>query len=958
MSGISVSGGGLEEAHALGSGADLAPRPEGSRRSDERFLLELGELLRVSGSSSQLLYDVATLLAGHLGVSRSLFAEVDGPNRRAIIHRDFHGDLPSMAGPLPFEPYSHENLAALRAGRVVVNCDAASDPRTASRYAGVYRPAGIRASVAAPLFLDGRWVSTLYVSTSEPRVWEAREVALIQSVAERTWMTVEHLRAVAALRRSEARKAAILASALDAILSIDHRGQVLEFNPAAERMFGRRGDDAVGRSLTELLDLPQGPDDSPDLARLLDVNGGMLGTLIELPAIRADGSRFPAEVAMAAVVGVMPPLFTATLRDITERKRSAEQFRLAVEASPTGMAMADAGGRLVLTNPEVERIFGYERGELIGRSIDQLVPDPAPRSAGTGRDRRGMRKDGSLVAIEMTSNPLVTAEGVFALSSVVDVTQRERLEAEREALVRELRELSRNLEARIAERTQELAVAHATLSRSEANFRAVIETAPDGILVHRWGPIVYANPALLRSLGYHDRDALVARPVAELVHPHDRDDVLARMGRLRKRDVPSELHEIRLLDASGAGCWVEVSAIPIEFDGEPAVLVMFRDVTERRKVESVLRESEARYRALFDDSPTPLWEEDFSEVAAYLDGLLAGGVTDLRAYLHEHPEAVAAAAAKVRILSVNQSALDMYEARSASELLRGLPQLFGPETFDVFREELFAFLDGRTTYEGETRTRTLGGRPNDASFRLNVVSGHERDWSRVVVSVFDLTRHKAAEKQIRSSLREKEVLLKEVHHRVKNNLQVISSLLSLQAQHLADPAARAMFGESQGRVRSIALVHEKLYQARDLSHIRFDEYTRELVEDLLHSLGGPGRSIDARIDVDGVTMAVTTAIPCGLIVNELVTNSLKHAFPPPRGGTIRVGLRACGDDRLELIVEDDGTGLPAGLDPRRTSSLGLDLVYTFAQQLEADVTVRRGCGTGFSFVFRSTGGSG
>jgi two-component sensor histidine kinase len=283
--------------------------------------------------------------------------------------------------------------------------------------------------------------------------------------------------------------------------------------------------------------------------------------------------------------------------------------------------------------------------------------------------------------------------------------------------------------------------------------------------------------------------------------------------------------------------------------------------------------------------------------------------------------------------------------------------VFGPETHDVFRQELFAFLDGRTTFESEARTRTLRGRPNEVSFRLSVVSGHERDWSRVVMSMFDLTRHKAAEKQIRSSLREKEVLLKEVHHRVKNNLQVISSLLSLQAQHLADPVARAMFGESQGRVRSIALVHEKLYQAKDLSHVRFDEYARELVEDLLHSLGGAGRSIDARIEVDEVAMPVTTAIPCGLIVNELVTNALKHAFPPSRGGTIRVALRPREDDRLELSVDDDGIGLPPALDPRRTPSLGLDLVYTFAQQLEAEVTVRRGDGTGFSFVFRSTGGS-
>jgi PAS domain S-box-containing protein len=929
------------------------PRPV----SDEAFLLELGELLRLSVSSSDLLLDVATRLAEYLRTSRCLFSEIDTPNRCAIVHPDYHRGLPSMAGRLPLDGYSAENLAALRAGRVVVTCDTAIDPRTAPRFEDSYAPAGIRAAVAVPLFLDGRWVSTLYVSAHEPRVWEGREIALIQSVAERTWMSLEHLRAVEALRRSEARKAAILDSALDAIISFDHRGAIVEFNPAAEKMFRLRREDGIGRSLAALVVLPDlarsGPSGLPGLLE----TGSLLGRLLESPGQRADGSRFPAEIAVSAVAGLSPPLYTATLRDITERKRSAEQFRLAVEASPTGMIMVDGQGLIVLVNAQIERLFGYEREELIGRPLSLLVPPVSWPARETGSDLAALRKDGSRVLVQIELNPLSTSEGEFLLCSIIDVGQRRRLEAEREELVSELRELSRGLEERIAERTRELAVADRTLSRSEANFRALIENAPDAILVHRWGPIVYVNPSLLRALGYRDRVELLGRSIVELVHPDDRAQVVARIESLRGIRVVRDTHEARLVQAGGESRWMEGSGIPIEFDGSPAVLLMFRDVTERRRVENVLRENEARYRALFDHSPITLWEEDFSGVLAYLDELRAGGVADLPAYLRAHPEAVQAAAARVRILAVNQSALDMYEASDEAELLRGLPQIFGPEAFEVFREELVALLEGKTTYEAEAMTRTLSGRPNYIMCHLCLVSGHEQDWSRVVVSIYDISRHREAERQIRSSLREKEVLLKEVHHRVKNNLQVISSLLSLQAHHLADPSGRAMLAESQARVRSIALVHEKLYQAGDLSHVHFDEYVRELVGDLFHSLNADGRPIAPRIEVEDVTLAVTTAIPCGLIVNELVTNALKHGFPGGQGGSICIRLRSCGADRLELVVEDDGIGLPLDLDPRATSSLGLDLVYTFAEQLDAEVQVRRERGTGFSFVFRSSGGN-
>ena len=205
--------------------------------------------------------------------------------------------------------------------------------------------------------------------------------------------------------------------------------------------------------------------------------------------------------------------------------------------------------------------------------------------------------------------------------------------------------------------------------------------------------------------------------------------------------------------------------------------------------------------------------------------------------------------------------------------------------------------------------------------------------------------------ELNLSLKEKEVLLKEIHHRVKNSLQVVSSLLNLQARQLPDPVAREMFSDSQWRVRSIARVHEKLYQSKDLARVDFEDYVCGLVEELMRGRSATPRGISASVAIEKLRLSVDVAVPCGLIINELVTNALKHAFPDGRAGTVRVSLRHVDADLLELLVEDDGVGLPLHLDPRRATSMGLELVFTFAHQLQAQVEVLRDSGTSFRFRF-------
>jgi PAS domain S-box-containing protein len=257
--------------------------------------------------------------------------------------------------------------------------------------------------------------------------------------------------------------------------------------------------------------------------------------------------------------------------------------------------------------------------------------------------------------------------------------------------------------------------------------------------------------------------------------------------------------------------------------------------------------------------------------------------------------------------------------------------------------------------EAETRgevTLDLQGETRVYDVRISpLMSRRRRLISRAVV-LRDITKRKRAEEALHASLREKEVLLQEIHHRVKNNLQVISSLLNLQARRAADEQARAVLTESQNRVRSMTLVHEKLYQSPDLSTIHVEDYLGSLTSHLLRVYGGPAKGITVDVEAPDVTLSLDAAITCGLIVNELVTNALRHAFPQSEGGGIRVALRA-EDDHRTLTVRDDGIGLPGDVDvaEERTDSLGLDLVAMLVRQLQGTIAVDRQDGTTFEIAF-------
>jgi PAS domain S-box-containing protein len=283
---------------------------------------------------------------------------------------------------------------------------------------------------------------------------------------------------------------------------------------------------------------------------------------------------------------------------------------------------------------------------------------------------------------------------------------------------------------------------------------------------------------------------------------------------------------------------------------------------------------------------------------------------------------------------------------------------FYPVVPDERKDEFRVFHARVLQGESFTGVEVVRRRKDGLSVDIDLSTAPLRDFKGDVVGAMgimaDITERKRMEEQIKRSLMEKEILLKEIHHRVKNNLQIISSMLNLQSEYVKDKYALDLFTESRNRVKSMALIHEKLYQSKDLARINFLDYVRTLTKDLFRSYRRSSAEIALKMDIEDVFLDIDKAVSCGLIINELITNSLKHAFPSGSEGEITIGLHPDINGMFALTVSDNGTGLPENIDSRNVESLGLQLVALLVEQLDGAIELDKRKGTSFRITFKGT----
>lgn len=592
--------------------------------------------------------------------------------------------------------------------------------------------------------------------------------------------------------------------------------------------------------------------------------------------------------------------------------------------------------------------------------------------------------------------------------------------------------------------------AEKTLRASESRYRGLHESMMDAFArVDMTGKVIEFNQPYRDLLGYSEQELLAltyieltperwrqyeARIIAEQVIPHGTSDVYEK--EYRRKDgtlVPIELRVQLIRDERGnpSGMWGIV-----------------RDITERKKTEKLLRESERKYRTLLENLPgmayrcrndRDLTMEFVSDGCIGLTGYRPEDLIDNRTCSYHsitHPDdrelvwktIQAALAAKspytltYRIITASAREkwvweqgrgifvsdtleaiegfiTDITESKRSEEALRSSEEKFSKSfTYTPVAFAIIAFDDGRyidvnPNYEkmsGYTRDELIGrpackfnvwadpeqgGELRRLLERDQAVTDYEYEYRRkngetgtgmlsascaeiggekcIISQTIDITARKLAETKIRLSLQEKETLLKEIYHRVKNNMQVIMSLLNLQGAKIEDENARKHLLEARNRIRAMSLLHEKLYQTENIAFIDFANYLTLIARELKKTYTGDIEKIEFRYDMERLHLGIDQAIPCGLIVNELVSNALKYAFPPGYGrtGVITITLKERDGQTVELSVSDNGIGLPEEFDINRTPSLGLALVPTLARQLNGDIRLDRSGGTSYTIRF-------
>ncbi|HEY6167326.1 MAG TPA: histidine kinase dimerization/phosphoacceptor domain -containing protein [Verrucomicrobiae bacterium] len=338
---------------------------------------------------------------------------------------------------------------------------------------------------------------------------------------------------------------------------------------------------------------------------------------------------------------------------------------------------------------------------------------------------------------------------------------------------------------------------------------------------------------------------------------------------------------------------------------EAAVEQLKAEIAERARAEAALRQSEARLAGIVNSA---------------MDGIIT---------VDEQQ----------RVVLLNAAAEQMFRCRAADLVGEPLDRLIPARFRQSHQAHVQRFGDtGVTTRRMGALQAVSGLRADGEEFPIEAsISQVEADGHRFFTVILrDITERQRAEEQLRASLHEKEVLLKEVHHRVKNNLQIVSSMLNLQTARVGDPAVKAILKENQNRVRSMALVHEQLYRAASLAEIDPNDYFPQLARQVISSFGEVAVSINLHTAIERVPLNPDEAIACGLIINELISNALKYAFPDRHGGDLSITLNHL-DGRVKLRVADNGVGLPAGLDPQRADTLGLQIVAALTDQLRGSV---------------------
>lgn len=677
--------------------------------------------------------------------------------------------------------------------------------------------------------------------------------------------------------------------------------QINNWSEKAEEIFGWREDEVIGRD--DFLDKLITDDEVGQAEENLQtaIKAGNTYYSVEGKAVTKSGEIIVCEWHNSLIYDENGDLYSvhSLVADISERKESQDLFRKLSEKSLVGVFLIQ-DGKFKYVNPRFAKIFGYNQNEITQKIKPQELTHPSDRALIITNMRD--RLNGNSGAEEEYEIKGVTKGGRTIDLSIYDSKTTYQ---GKPAIVGTLVDITKDKEIFRKYRS------------SVETFQNLFDSISDAVYIQdRNGRFLEVNQGAIDMYGYDQSYFIGKTP-----------EILAAPGKVDMEKMKEHIRKAINGDTQYIGWWgkrkngeVFPQDIVISngsYFGEDAVITIARDISERHEAEEELRKNEELFRQLFQNAPIPIALMDKRQ--------------EIRKVNDAFNETFGYKTNEVEGLDIDQLIVPDDEKQKALEI----------------SETIFK---GNTVFHSGTRIC------KDGSFIEVLIYGVPVIVHGKTVAIFgiyvDITDRKQAEEKIKKSLKEKEVLLAEIHHRVKNNLAVITGLLELQAYNTSSSEATDVLQLSQMRINSIALIHEKLYQNENLSEICFEQYLQELSDVILSSMFSVQTDIKVEINANPVKLTINQAIPCGLILNEILTNSYKHAYPDKKKGNIDIHLDRRGDD-IYMSIVDDGIGIPEDVDLEEPKSLGIKLIRTLSKQLDAEAEYSNADpGTKFTLHFK------
>ncbi|MGC9517922.1 MAG: PAS domain-containing sensor histidine kinase [Methanomicrobiales archaeon] len=686
---------------------------------------------------------------------------------------------------------------------------------------------------------------------------------------------------------------------------IHSKGIILDGNQAAvEIMGGTTIDDFKGRPLMEFVH----PDYRDEIYRRISSmykKGGIL-PLTQEKFLKLDKTPLTVEVVATSLKYDGKNAVQVVFRDITQRENllktlqhTKEELERIIESSPSAVAVFDLQGGVKHWSPSAEKIFGWSEDEVLGKLNPTIPPEYAERFQ---NQLEIIRQGKSLPLLELD---LITRDGtrIYASLSVAPLMGADGKVEEILAIMDDITQRK---------------MAELQLKDSENRYRTIFEnTGAATILFNKDGLITLANSEMEKLLDYNKDDVVGKRKWMEFIHPDDLP-IMLKYHQMREKDPLSapNSYETRIIDFSDKvhNTRITVDKIP----GIDEYVTSVIDITDLKNAYTHLEESENRFRLMFENIPVPYQSLDPNGL--YLD--------------------------------VNEPLCQLLGYDKKDILGRSFKDFWSPETQKQFGQKCNYLKE-----KGWINNMEIELMDNKGDKRIVLLTGRVQKDPKTAESIRshcilnDITERKQMMDQLQKSLDEKEMLLKEIHHRVKNNLMIISSLLNLQSYSIKDEAARGVFRESQNRARSMALIHDRLYRSTDLKRINFGDYIRNLSNELYQTYVMDSDRVKLVLNVEDEMIDINTAIPLGLILNELLANAMKYAYPEGKIGDIKVFFNKVYDEYI-LRVKDEGVGIPSDLEISKVKTLGLQLIYNLTDQIDGELELNRKNGTDFKIIFK------